>query len=89
LEATLGPSSYACASCAEVGPSRAKLLRLYEKLRFYTLFRAVPNATAESLNAKIQMIKFRARGYRNEGRFEAAILFHCGGLDLYPTHSKS
>jgi hypothetical protein len=42
LEATLGPSSYACASCAEVGPSRAKLLRLYEKLRFYTLFRAVP-----------------------------------------------
>jgi hypothetical protein len=35
------------------------------------------------------MIKYRARGYRNEGRFEAAILFHCGGLDLYPTHSKS
>ena len=49
----------------------------------------ITNATAESLNAKIQMIKFRARGYRNEGRFEAAILFHCGGLDLYPTHSNS
>jgi hypothetical protein len=35
------------------------------------------------------MIKYRARGYRNEGNFERAILFHCGGLDLYPTHSKS
>jgi transposase len=49
----------------------------------------ITNAAAESLNSKIQMIKYRARGYRNEGRFEAAILFHCGGLDLYPTHSKS
>ena len=49
----------------------------------------ITNAGAESLNSKIQMIKYRARGYRNEGRFEAAILFHCGGLDLYPTHSKS
>jgi transposase len=51
--------------------------------------RPITNAASESLNAKIQMIKFRARGYRNEGRFEAAILFHCGGLDLYPAHSKS
>ena len=49
----------------------------------------ITNAIAESLNSKIQMIKYRARGYRNEGRFEAAILFHCGQLDLYPTHSKS
>ncbi|BDE08283.1 hypothetical protein WPS_35590 [Vulcanimicrobium alpinum] len=49
----------------------------------------ITNAAAESLNSKIQMIKFRARGYRNEGRFPAAILFHCGGLDLLPAHPKS
>lgn len=49
----------------------------------------ITNAGSEGLNSKIQMIKYRARGYRNEDRFERAILFHCGGLDLYPTHSKS
>ena len=47
----------------------------------------ITNAGAEGLNSKIQMIKYRARGYRNEGSFERAILFHCGGHDLYPTHS--
>jgi transposase len=46
----------------------------------------ITNAGAEGLNSKIQMIKYRARGYRNESRFERAILFHCGGLDLQPTH---
>ncbi len=42
------------------------------------------NALAESLNAKIQMIKYRARGYRNRDNFRLAILFHCGGLDTNP-----
>ena len=46
----------------------------------------ITNAGAEGLNSKIQMIKYRARGYRNESRFERSILFHCGGLDLQPTH---
>jgi hypothetical protein len=50
----------------------------------------ITNASAEGLNSKIQMIKYRARGYSNEGSFERAILFHCGGLvALYPTHPKS
>ena len=49
----------------------------------------ITNATAESINSKIQKLKTRANGYRSEARFSAAILFHCGGLDLYPTHSKS
>jgi len=44
---------------------------------------------AEGLNSKIQMLKYRAHGYRNEKRFEAVILFHLGGLDLSPTHSKA
>lgn len=49
----------------------------------------ITNAGAEGLNSKIQMIKYRACGYRNEDRFERAILFHCSGLDLSPAHHKS
>ncbi|MGH8572997.1 MAG: ISL3 family transposase, partial [Gammaproteobacteria bacterium] len=51
----------------------------------------VSNAMAESLNSKIQRIKRTACGFRNRRRFRDAILFHCGGLDLYPTlgtHTK-
>lgn len=44
---------------------------------------------AEGLNSKIQMLKYRAHGYRNDKRFEAVIMFHLGGLDLSPAHSKS
>jgi transposase len=53
---------------------------------------AASNATAESLNAKIQKIKAQACGFRNRDRFRTAIFFHLGGLDLYPdslaTHSN-
>jgi len=42
------------------------------------------NAHLEAVNAKIQALKKRACGYRNRARFRHAILFHCGGLDLYP-----
>jgi transposase len=42
------------------------------------------NAISESMNSKIQRIKGRACGYRNRQRFRNAILFHLGGLDLYP-----
>jgi transposase len=42
------------------------------------------NAITESLNVKIQEIKYRARGYRNRENFRMAILFHCGGLDMNP-----
>lgn len=52
----------------------------------------VTNAAAEGINRKIQDIKRRANGYRNRERFKQAILFHLGGLDLYPrslaTHTK-
>ena len=51
------------------------------------------NAHLEAVNAKIQALKKRACGYRNRARFRDAILFHCGGLDLYPasltTHTNS
>jgi transposase len=44
----------------------------------------VTNAGSESINAKIQRLKKWACGYRNRERFKTAILFHLGGLDLYP-----
>ena len=42
------------------------------------------NADSESLNAKIQKLKLLACGFRNQERFKAAIMFHLGGLELYP-----
>ncbi len=42
------------------------------------------NALTEGINAKIQKIKYRARGYRNRANFRRAILFHCGALDMNP-----
>lgn len=46
------------------------------------------NAVAESVNARIQKIKAAACGFRNRDRFRNAILFHLGGLDLYPAHAS-
>lgn len=45
----------------------------------------ITNATSESLNAKIQWVKYTARSFRNFGNFATAISFHCGGLDLSPS----
>ena len=44
----------------------------------------ITNATSEGINSKIQTIKLMACGYRNREHYKTAILFHCGGLDLYP-----
>ena len=44
----------------------------------------ITNACSESLNAKIQWVKYTARGFRNTKNFQTAILFHCGDLDLAP-----
>ncbi|MGN2393188.1 transposase [Pelomicrobium sp. G1] len=44
----------------------------------------ITNAVAEGTNGKIQLIKANARGYRNLVQYRISILFHCGGLDLYP-----
>jgi transposase len=45
----------------------------------------ITNATSESLNSKIQWVKYTARGFRNFKNFTTAIYFHCGGLDLVPS----
>ena len=49
---------------------------------------AITNATSESINAKIQWVKYTARGFRNKQNFVHAIYFHCGGLDLAPEATK-
>jgi transposase len=44
----------------------------------------ITNAGSETINSKIQRVKAMARGFRNRKRFQMAIYFHCGKLDLYP-----
>jgi transposase len=47
------------------------------------------NGLAESTNSRIQLIKLRSRGFRNKDRFQTAIYFHLGGLDLYPNSNMT
>ncbi len=49
----------------------------------------ITNAMSESINSQIQRIKKRACGFRSRPRFREAILFHLGGLDLYPAFPSS
>lgn len=44
------------------------------------------NSFSEGINNLIQTIVKKAYGYRNRERFKRDILFHAGGLDLYPTN---
>ena len=64
----------------------AKMLkeRIANVLTYVT--HGITNALSESLNAKIQWVKYTARGFRNWDNFATAIYFHCGGLDLSPSH---
>lgn len=64
---------------------KAKMLksRLSNILTYLT--HPITNATSESMNSKIQWVKYTARGFRNFGGFATAIYFHCGGLDLSPS----
>lgn len=45
----------------------------------------ITNGPIEGLNNKIQALIKKAYGYRNIERLKIDILFHLGGLDLYPT----
>lgn len=55
-----------------------------------TYFRhRITNSGSETINSIVGVIKKRARGYRNFRNFRVAVLFRCGGLDLYPSaHPK-
>ncbi|MGH2403175.1 MAG: ISL3 family transposase [bacterium] len=63
---------------------KARLLKTHLDNVLTYLRHRITNATAEGLNAKIQWIKYTARGFRNRENFKIAIYFHCGALDLYP-----
>ena len=38
----------------------------------------------KGINSRIQHLIQKACGYRNRDRFKRDVLFHLGGLDLYP-----
>ena len=59
------------------------LRRYWDQIENYFRHR-ITNAGLEAINTKIQGVKRRSRGFRSRERFKMAILFHCGGLDLYP-----
>lgn len=44
----------------------------------------ISTSTNEGMNLRIQNIKRKAYGYRNEENLRSAVLFEVGGLDLYP-----
>lgn len=61
--------------------------RRFENVITY-LHHRITNAGSESINSKIQWVKYTARGFRNLTNFVHAIYFHCGGLDLAPQPTK-
>jgi transposase len=61
--------------------------RRFENIITYLRHR-VTNAGSESINAKVQWVKYTARGFRNKQNFVNAIYFHCGGLDMAPAATK-
>jgi transposase len=67
----------------------AKLIRRHLPNVLTYVRHGITNAGVEALTATIQWVKKTARGFRNVEHFKTAIYFHCGGLDLYPTHPKA
>lgn len=63
----------------------ARLLK--QKLSKVIRFCEYPITTAgsEGINSQISAAQHRAAGYRNFRRLRMAILFFCGGLELYPS----
>jgi len=64
---------------------RARMLKARLPNILTYLKHGITNATSESLNSKIQWVKYTARGFRNFKNFTTAIYFHCGGLNLAPS----
>ena len=44
----------------------------------------ITNAASESINSVVRLLQKRAFGFRSFDNFRIAVLFRCGGLDLYP-----
>lgn len=62
----------------------AKMLKSHLTNILTYLQHRITNAASESINAKIQWVKYTARGFRNFENLKNAIYFHCGDLDLAP-----
>lgn len=68
-------------------PAVEKVSRMFKKhlSRILNYFdHKLSNGPIEGLNNKIQSLIKKAYGYRSRERFKTDILFHLGGLDLYP-----
>jgi transposase len=63
---------------------KAKMLMSHLPNILTYLKHGITNAASESINSKIQWVKYTARGFRNFDNFKNAIYFHCGDLDLSP-----
>lgn len=77
---------YRWATHSRLKPMIAKAKMLKSRLAGVLTYlkHGITNALSESLNAKIQWVKYTARGFRNFDNFVEAIYFHCGGLNLAP-----
>ncbi|MDP2995996.1 MAG: RHS repeat-associated core domain-containing protein [Bryobacterales bacterium] len=86
------PGGLMAVAAGESGPGKGfcdlnPLKRRFENIITYLRHR-ITNAASESINAKIQWVKYTARGFRNKQNSIQAIYFHCGGLDLAPEATK-
>ena len=49
----------------------------------------ITNNASESINSKIQWVKYTTRGFHNKRNSQNAIYFHCGSLDpAQSSHEK-
>jgi transposase len=76
--------SWAIRSRLEPVKKVARMVKAHLDGILTAVIKGITNARAEGINAKIQWMKYTARGFRNRERFRNAIYFHLGGLDLYP-----
>jgi len=68
----------------------ARMIREHEVNILSYFEHPITNAVAEALNSSIERIKKSAYGFRNFGNFRIRVLFHCGGLSMYPsTHPEA
>ena len=77
---------YYWARHSRLEPMKAVAQMMNERLENILTYlkHGITNAVSEALNAKIQWVKYTARGFRNRQNFTTAIYFHCGGLELAP-----
>ncbi len=76
---------YAWAIRSQLEPIKkvARMVKRHLEGILTAIVQYVTIARSEGINAKIQWVKYTARGFRNRERFRNAIYFHLGGLDLY------